>query len=346
MPHRRAFTLVELLVVIAIIGLLIALLLPAVQSTRESARRAACSNKLRQLALAMHSYHSARGHFPAGGVTKVTAAYAGTGATCLGGVGGAIRPDQDGGPPWSVLILPFLDDQPRYDGYSLSSPFMPTSWEMVGTAGNRARQFKPNASFQCPSDKNSRADACNSNYFACQGGGPQQAQTPAALGYACVSVSSPARVFFDNGIFFNNSKIRTKDVLDGTSHVALIGETKYAPHPDLTFAAPAVALYGARGAPTQAWDAALRVFSPTSIAVGLCATMNGINSSQFDPAVANAFWGEFLYTPQSTFGSNHPRGALFATADGATVFVSESIAMSVYQAFGARASGRANKGGL
>ena len=344
MMHRRGFTLTELLVVIAIIGLLIALLLPAVQSTRESSRRAACSNKLRQLALAMHSHHSARGHFPAGGITKVTAAYAGTGTTCLGpSVGG---PASDSGPPWSVLILPFLGDQARYDGYSLTSPFMPTTWEMIGTAGNRARQFKPNANFQCPSDKNSRADACNSNYYACQGGGPQQAQSPSALGYACVSVSSPARVFFDNGIFFNNSKIRMKDVLDGTSHVALLGETKYAPHPDLTNTPPAVALYGARGAPTHAWDSALRVFSPTSIAVGLCATMNGINSSQFDPAVANAFWGEFLYTPQSTFGSNHPRGALFATADGATVFVSESIATSLYQAFGARASGRANKGGL
>jgi len=321
MPRRSAFTLVELLVVIAIVGILIALLLPAVQSTRESSRRAACSNKLRQLALAMHSHHSARGHFPPGGVTKNTVAYSST--NCLNG-----STANDGGPPWSVLILPYAGDQPRYDSYLIDQPFAPLSDS--ASAANVSRQFKTNANFQCPSDKNSRSDACNTNYFACQGGGtPGQA--------ACTTQST--RRFYDNGIFFNNSKIRTKDILDGTSHVALIGETKYAAHQDWTAATRTT--HPPNGRPHMSWDSSLRPWTDFSMPLGLCATTNGINSSFRDPAVQEDYAG-----PTSTFGSNHRGGAMFATADGATVFVSESIDLALYRRFGQRSSGQANKGGL
>ena len=86
---RRAFTLVELLVVIAIIGVLVALLLPAVQSAREAARRIKCSNNLKQIGLAMHNYHDTHLAFPAG-------------ARVLNNL------------PWNVFILPHIEQQSLY----------------------------------------------------------------------------------------------------------------------------------------------------------------------------------------------------------------------------------------
>src|SRR6187549_779196 len=82
----RGFTLVELLVVIAIIGILVALLLPAVQAARESARRMQCTNNLKQIALALHSYHDALSEFP--------------GAAGAGG----------GSPTWLVATLPYIEE--------------------------------------------------------------------------------------------------------------------------------------------------------------------------------------------------------------------------------------------
>jgi hypothetical protein len=249
----------------------------------------------------------------------------------MGQIGGVAV---DGGAPWSVLILPFMGDQARYDSYVLTQPFIPTRWELTAATPNASRQFKSNADFHCPSDKNFTANSCKTSYYACQGGGSNAAQTPTSAGWGCISQAN--RVFFNNGIFFNNSKIRVKDVIDGTSHVA------YA------MAQSGWAALG--GAPTQSWDSSFRVNSAggfaASIAIGACATMNGINSSQFDPGKSDAFSGEFLTTPTNTFGSFHAGGAQFAKADGSVVFVSESIAINAYRRFGQRASGQADKGGL
>jgi prepilin-type N-terminal cleavage/methylation domain-containing protein len=315
MKSRRGFTLVELLVVIAIIAILVAMLLPAVQSSRESARRISCGNKLRQLGLGVLNYESAQRRLPSGGATKAT--------DCpLGG-----SPARDGGPSWSVLILPYCEGQSTFDAFDMSAPFAPMSWD--SSVANFPLQFQPNAAFQCPSDPNSRSDACNTNYFACQGGGA----TPACQ-------SQPGRVFFDNGLFFNNSRIRLKDVGDGTTHVAMLGETKYAPHQD--YSTKTLGSNPPRGLPHMSWASALRVYTGFGIPLGLCATMRGINSSRFDPAVGG---GEYLSTPTSTFGSNHLGGAMFVRADGAVTFIFDSVDLAVYRSFGQRSSGQ-TKGGL
>jgi len=134
----HGFTLVELLVVIAIIGVLVALLLPAVQSAREAARRMQCVNNLKQLGLALQNHHSARGHFPASsdvspveGVTRP----AGTKDDCCG------TPSRTG---WTLEILPYMENQTLYN------LFDPTV--TIGHANNFAIRNAEAPWFSCPSD--------------------------------------------------------------------------------------------------------------------------------------------------------------------------------------------------
>src|SRR5688572_27645245 len=97
----RGFTLVELLVVIAIIGILVALLLPAVQAAREAARRMQCGNNLKQIGISIHNYHDTYKSFPSGWICPSVAT-------------GAMAVDQESW-GWSSLILPFMEQQALHD---------------------------------------------------------------------------------------------------------------------------------------------------------------------------------------------------------------------------------------
>ena len=312
------FTLVELLVVIGIIAVLVALLMPAVQGARESARRTECLNKMKQLGLGVLGYEASNGMLPPGGTMR------GVSGTSCNFNGGSWS--KDGGPLWSVHILPFMEDKHRYDKYDLTQAFaMCTNYG--STCFNFPVQFQPNPNFKCPSDPNSTASAFNTNYYACQGGG-----TVAEM--ACQSVlpnppptGLPPRAFFRNGMFHANSAYRMAHLRDGTGVTVMLGETKHAPIPV--------------GSARTAWDTALRVVTNPgglnyNTPSGLCATMEPINSrSNTDPAndPTKTFTAALAV---AMFGSNHPGGANFAMADGSTRLISDSIDIRLYQELGKR----------
>lgn len=131
---RHGFTLVELLVVIAIIGILVALLLPAVQAAREAARRAQCQNSMRQLGIGILNYESAKKSFPPGGICE----------------GGLPDPCKAG---WTILILPFIEEQALYDKYDFNEPNESTTdGDGDGLVNSVVCQTNVKA-FDCPSDE-------------------------------------------------------------------------------------------------------------------------------------------------------------------------------------------------
>jgi len=260
--RRRGFTLVELLVVIAIIGILVAMLLPAVQAARESARRKMCANNLKQIRLAILNHHDTYGEFPHGAYTGEPGA-------------GAGLPPEDG-LGWASRLLPFIEQQPVHDqlvnnGLSLSAggfnfDFDGNPWQpyIFNTANANGALPLPGAdtsisAFLCPS-VDMPLSAQGSDYYR-----PDLMPTyPPYLnvGHA-TSHYKGSRGFCDGGMFLRTEEaldegscapevdvngdgvlddadrivkkpkrsIRMKDVLDGTSKTIAVGESAYTVRP-------------------------------------------------------------------------------------------------------------------
>jgi len=316
--RQRGFTLVELLVVIAIIGILVALLLPAVQAAREAARRISCTNKLKQLGLALHNYHSAFTAFPPAAGSRY---------------GGNYCPPQgnfphDEGPPWTVLILPYVEEAARFEDFDLNGTYTARSWHYppinLQYHSEALKQFTPNALFHCPTDTNSTSKEPNSNYLACSGGGHESE----ACGTAPCDAS---RVFFDNGIFYVNSRHRVGHVMDGTSNTFLGGETRWFP---LSAAALAkVPPYDTDNAWSWAssWESGTPLCWP--VLPPAAAAVDPINHPLFDfnPAESLSYT-----TPHRVFGSFHPGGCHMMMADGSVHYFSDSVDLALYRDLAAR----------
>lgn len=197
--HRRfwtGFTLIELLVTLFIIGILVALLLPAIQSAREAARRTQCLNHLKQMVLALHHYHDTHKCLPPGV---------------------SLRLERGNGSFWHTAILPQLEQNTLYNEIDFSK-----IWNDP-TSANPIVCSTPISLFQCPSAAVARVEynvqgfekRCPSTYLGCASG-------------ILTRESGPSPTLADleiDGMLFRESKTRFASVLDGTSNTILLGES-------------------------------------------------------------------------------------------------------------------------
>lgn len=204
------FTLIEVLVVIGVIGILAALTIPAVQAAREAARRASCTNNLKQLALAMSHYHDTNGVFPSG--------------TPLGSY-----PRLGNFPGHGVFVaaLPYFDQKPLYDGINFDVTIFAYAnqtahetclgalWCPSDSSIINCKTTYPEAYLDIPAGKFIQS---HSSYGACAGTWYHLTTNLTELA---------ALTSNDNGMAYASSTIRVADVLDGTSHTFLLGERAY-----------------------------------------------------------------------------------------------------------------------
>ena len=321
-----AFTLVELLVVIAIIGILIALLLPAVQSAREAARRLQCTNNLKQTALAVHLYHDANRQFPPG--------YGYLDASYESGGGHAEW-------PWCTRLFPYIEQQALADILNSVWTGSKTYWSFpsgsYSSAGSPAaiRPIYETAisGWQCPSDPTAaqRRNASNPNalhssrisYAANLGVGPMQGTIVPASRLPS-GLSSSERV---PGVFGYNHGERIAGITDGTSSTLMLSELICGGERTIR-----CAQYYDEG-PIFTTD-----YCPNDLTPDLVRWCDDADANQ-GPApcapgsgtLGGGILGNNLNKCVHTARSRHPGGVNAALCDGSVRFVSESIALHTWQ---------------
>jgi prepilin-type N-terminal cleavage/methylation domain-containing protein/prepilin-type processing-associated H-X9-DG protein len=313
---RSAFTLIELLVVIAIIAVLIGLLLPAVQKVREAVNGMSCQNNLKQLALAAHQHHDAKGKFPTGvhTVDTINGRYAN--GTC-----------------WEVELLPYVEQE------NLKNQWDTTDFRNNVAGGTNATTAQVLRVLLCPSDQLPNPVHYTANIL------PQYEYARGFYGLSSyggnagrLSAVDTSRATRD-GIFFQDSGVRLAHVKDGTSRTFLFGERS---HIDPEFDRLASA-YNSAPYPlgiVGKW-AAVYATSGGSIFERLLSTPVPINYR----VPAGTTQDEFLGPTGAqnnrlrAYGSGHPGGANFAFVDGSVRFLSDQTDLATLQALSTRAGG-------
>ena len=318
-----AFTLIELLVVIAIIGILVAVLLPAVQMAREAGRRIQCLNNLKQIGLALHNHELANGFFPSAIDDKVTVAFPTVAARNY---------------RWSTLAMltPYLEQSVIYNRLNLDIPmYCPPQFPPTNIHPNNAEAVACDVNtFRCPDDPQKRVvDGFGpTNYVVCYGSGANNGTYVQA-----------------NGVFYVNSKTKIAKVTDGLSNTVFLSESLIGDGtPDVSLAD---ALAGG-----QAKDVMVRL-TTVPLSEPACS-----DTTQPVSHFRNQTWADGLAwssgyshwrTPNSPVTdccsfvgawkaarSLHPGGVNVLRGDGGVVFVADTINLDLWRNLGARNDGQ------
>jgi len=318
---RSGFTLVELLVVIAIIATLIGLLLPAVQKVREAAARASCTNNLKQLALAVHSYHDAQGKIPAGGGMDPT------------------TPDRNVSLPWTVRVLPYMDQTPIFQkGFTLTTHYLDNNAAALvapQTQTNLQSGTERIGAFYCPAGSVAvSGDTTNEKYTppSPPGGptlthntthyyaimGPNPAYTAGApvnptTGLPVYTMALPGTnaAYSQRGAMPYDLEYKLTDITDGASNTLLLGER--------SIREPNTKPNGYRSWTRGNWNPLPAPGGPAGC--GACKNMaTPLNSTLYNGSTN---------LNDISFASNHPQGANFALADGSVKYIPQTTSMLV-----------------